>query len=56
MDLMKHKCVVLVKDTRMDDTNGCYNIVLRWLPTKPIYKMHWGVGGCEGSRSCRLQT
>jgi len=26
-----------------------YNVVLRLHPSRPIYTMHEGVGGCEGS-------
>jgi len=33
-----------------------YNVVLRLLPSTSIYKMHEGVGGCEGPGVIRLQT
>ena len=38
-----------LKDTRMNDAIMIiYNVALRLLPSTSIYKMHVGVGGCEG--------
>jgi len=45
--LMKHKHKEITHDRRYHDY---YNVALVLLPTKSIYKMHRGVGGCEGPR------
>jgi len=45
--LMKHK---LLRNTHEWRHHAYYNVVLRWLPNTSIYKMHEGVGGCEGPR------
>jgi len=52
--LMKHKHQGHTHEWRHYD----YNVVLRWLLSAPIYKMHEGVGGCEAppTQSFRLQT
>jgi len=43
--LMKHKHIC---DTSKGRTHhGCYNIALQRLTSRPIHKMHGGVGGCE---------
>jgi len=43
--LMKHKHKGHTHEWRH---HGFYNTKLQWLPSGPIYKMHGGVGGCEG--------
>ena len=43
--LMKHKLVSHKHERRHHDY---YNVVLWWLPSTSIYKMHEGVGVCEG--------
>jgi len=45
--VMKHK---LLRHPHEWRHNAYYNVVLRWLPSTSIYKMHEGVGGCEGPR------
>ena len=42
--LMKHKHKGHMHEWRYRDYD---NVVLRWLPSTAIYKMHGGVGGCE---------
>jgi len=42
--LMKHKHKGHTNEWRHPDY---YNVVLRWLPSTPIYKMYKGVGDCE---------
>jgi len=52
--LMKYKYKGHTHEWRHHDY---YDVVMRSLPSTPIYKMHGGVGGCEGL-GCRpwLQT
>jgi len=45
--LMKHK---LLRHTHEWRHRDYYNVLLRWLPSTSIYKMHEGMGGCEGPR------
>jgi len=55
--LMKHKHIC---DTSEGHTHGwrhrrCYNVVLRWLSSIPVYKMQGGVGGGEGPGAMRRE-
>ena len=45
--LVKHK---FLRHTHERRHHTYYNVVLRSLPRTSIYKMHEGVGGCEGRR------
>jgi len=31
-----------------DASHAYYNVELRWLPSTSMFKMHEGMGGCEG--------